>query len=116
MGARPDELAADPEQLIWFLRTVGPQLAASNTLRAAAAVFTGNTIARLRPDAEWTAYEGAPPTVGNRQAGFEVDRLLEGLRGADDESVRGLVSVLSDWAREDPEEPPARPPVPVPPC
>jgi len=112
-GARPDELAADPEQLIRFLRTAGPQLAANSTLRAAAAVFTGNTIARLRPDAQWTAYEGAPPTVGNREAGFEVDRLLEGLRSADDESVRGLVSMLLDWAREEPDESPPMQPLPV---
>ena len=77
-GVRADELAADPERLIGFLRAVGSQLAEDARLRAAAAVFAGNTIARLRPDAQWTAYEGAPPTVGNREKGVEVDRLLEG--------------------------------------
>lgn len=112
-GARPKELAADPEKLIAFLRTAGPGLAADSTLSAAAAVFTGNTIAALRPDAKWTAYEGAPSTVGNRAKGFEPDRLLEALRSADDVAVRGLIAVLSDWAREEPEEPPARPPRPV---
>lgn len=115
-GARPDELAADPERLIRFLRTVGSRLAEDSTLSAAAAVFAGNTIARLRPDAKWTAYEGAPSTVGNREKAFEVDRLLEALRSADDDSVRGLIAVLSDWARAEPDEPPARPPVPVPPA
>ncbi|HEX9226234.1 MAG TPA: DUF6226 family protein, partial [Arthrobacter sp.] len=115
-GAEAEELAADPQRLIAFLRTYGGELANSSTLSAAAAVFAGNTIARLRPDAEWTAYEGAPPTVGNRDKEFEVDRLLEALRGADDEAVQGLVSVLSDWAREEPERPPARPPHPVPPA
>lgn len=109
-GAEAEELAADPQRLIAFLRTYGGELANSSTLSAAAAVFAGNTIARLRPDAEWTAYEGALPTVGNRDKEFEVDRLLEALRGADDEAVQGLVSVLSDWAREEPERPPARPP------
>jgi hypothetical protein len=115
-GARPGELAADPEQLIRFLRAVGPQLADDSTLTAAAAVFVGNTLAGLRPDAKWTAYEGAPPTVGNREKAFEVNRLLEALRSADDEAVRGLIAVLLDWARAEPYEPPARPPVPVPPA
>ena len=89
-GVRADELATDPERLIWFLRTVGSELAEDSRLSAAAAVFAGNTIARLRPDAQWTAYEGASPTVGNREKQFEVDRLLEGLRSADDAAVRGL--------------------------
>lgn len=95
---------------------------------AAAAVFTGNTIARLRPDAHWTAYEGGSALVGNRQTQFEVSRLLEGLRDADDESVRELLSMLSDWAQEtvdsaavrpEPVRPPAgqvryvRPPLPT---
>lgn len=112
-GARPEELAADPERLIRFLRTAGSQLAEDSTLSAAAAVFAGNTIARLRPDAKWTAYEGAPSTVGNREKQFEVNRLLEALRSADDDAVRGLIAVLSDWAQDEPVEPPARPPVPV---
>jgi hypothetical protein len=112
-GVRAGELAANPEQLIRFLRSVGPELAEDSTLRAAAAVFTGNTIAALRPEAKWTAYEGAPPTVGNREKAFEPDRLLEALRSADDDAVRGLLAVLSDWAQEEPEELPARPPLPV---
>lgn len=43
-----------------------------------------------------------------------MDRLLEALRGADDDAVRGLIAVLSDWAQEDPVEPLARPPATVP--
>ena len=115
-GMRADELAADPEQLIWFLRTAGSEFAGDSTLSAAAAVFAGNTIVRLRPDAQWTAYEGASTTVGNREKQFEVDRLLEGLRSADDAAVLGLVAMLSDWAREEPDEPAAMPPRPVPPA
>ena len=112
-GMRADELAADPEQLIRFLRTAGSQLADDSTLSAAAAVFTGNTIARLRPDAQWTAYEGAPPTVGNREKAFEVNRLLEALRSADDDMVRGLLAVLLDWAQEEVDESPPLPPLPL---
>ena len=93
-GVRAEELAADPERLIRFLRTAGSQFADDSTLRAPAAVFVGNTIVGLRPDAKWTAYEGAPSSVGNREKAFEVDRLLEALRSADDDAVRGLISVL----------------------
>jgi hypothetical protein len=112
-GERAGELAADPERLIRFLRTHGGELAKCSTLRAAAAVFVGNTIAALRTDAKWTAYEGAPSTVGNRAKGFEVDRLLEALRSADDDAVDGLIAVLTDWAQEEADEPPAMPRLPV---
>ncbi|CAI3794137.1 DUF6226 family protein [Pseudarthrobacter sp. MM222] len=111
-GVRAGELAADPERLIWFLRRFGSPIADDSALSAAAAVFAGNTIAGLRPDAEWTAYEGAPSTVGNREKRFETDRLLEALRIADDAAVRGLVATLLDWAREEPDEaPPMRLPM-----
>lgn len=116
-GVQAGELAADPERLIWFLRRFGSELANSSTLTAAAAVFAGNTIVRLRPDAEWTAYEGAlSSTVGNREKRFEMDRLLEGLRSADDAAVRGLVAALLDWTQEEPHEPPPARPLPVPPA
>lgn len=114
-GVRAEELAADPERLIWFLRASGAELESDSTLSAAAAIFAGNAIARLRPDARWTAYEGASATVGNREKQFDIDRLFEGLRGADDEAVRRLIAVLSDWAREEPDSSPAMRPVPVPP-
>jgi hypothetical protein len=115
-GVRAGALAADPERLIGFLRTFGSQIAKDSTLGAAAAVFTGNTIARLRPDAKWTAYQGAPPTVGNREKAFEVNRLLEALRSADDDAVRGLIAVLLDWAREEPDESTPMRPLPVSPA
>jgi hypothetical protein len=107
-GVRAEELAADPERLFWFLRKFGSEIESDSTLRAAAAVFAGNTIAALRPDAQWTAYDGRSPMVGNREKQFEIGRLLEALRGADDEAVQGLVAVLSDWAREEVDESPAR--------
>lgn len=112
-GVRPEELASDPERLISFLRTFSSHFENDSTLSAAAAVFAGNAIARLRPDAHWTAYEGAPPTVGNRQRQFDVDRLLVALRSADEESLGGFVSALLDWAREEVDESPAMQPVPV---
>lgn len=114
-GVQAGELASDPERLIWFLHAHGSQLADDGALGAAAAVFAGNTIAGLRPDARWTTYEGAPPLVGNGVRQFEVDRLLDVLRSADDESIPGLVALLADWAQEDLDETPAARPIPVPP-
>lgn len=112
-GVRAEELASDSGRLIWFLRMFGSQIESSSTLRAAAAAFAGNTIARLRPDAQWYAYQGASPTVGNRERQFEIDGLLDAVRSADDESVHGLASMLSDWAREEPDESAAMQPLPV---
>jgi hypothetical protein len=112
-GVRAEELASDPDRLIQFLRAFSAEIESNSTLSAAAAVFAGNTIARLRPDAQWTAYEGGSPTVGNREKQFEIDRLMNGLRSADDESVHRLVSVLSDWAQEELDESPAMHPLPV---
>ncbi|MFF1383472.1 DUF6226 family protein [Arthrobacter sp. NPDC058288] len=111
---RAEELADDPARLMWFLHAFSAEIGSETAVSAAAAVFTGNTIARLRPDAEWTSYEAGSPLVGNGQTKFEVGRLLGALRTADEDSVRGLVAKLSDWARE-PEDPPAIRPVPVPP-
>lgn len=119
-GVRAGDLASDPERLIRFLRTAAARISSDSTLNDAAAVFFGNTIARVIPDAQWSAYEGASPTVGTRARGMEVDRLLEGLRAADDHAVEGLVSMLADWAREAPEEvmedAPAMRPRPAPPA
>jgi hypothetical protein len=112
-GAQPEELAADAGRLFWFLRSFGSEIANDSALRAAAAVFAGNTLARLRPDAVWTTYEGGAPSVGNREKQFEVDRLLDGLRSADDTAVQRFVAMVSDWAQEEPDEPPAIDPRPV---
>jgi hypothetical protein len=110
-GVRAEELASDPERLISFLRTFGSHFENDSTLSAAASVFAGNAIARLRPDAQWAAYEGAPPTVGNRHRQFEVDRLLVAVGSANEDSLRGFVSALLDWAREEVNESPAIQPV-----
>lgn len=113
-GVRADELAADPARLMWFLHQWAAEIDSDSAMSAAAAVFVGNTIARLRPDGRWTAYQNGSPLVGNRQRQFDVARMLVALRSADAESVRGLVSALSDWAGEEVESP-SVPPPPVPP-
>jgi len=112
-GVQAQELAADAGRLFWYLRTIGSEIANDSALKAAAAVFAGNTLARLRPDAEWTTYEGAAPTVGNAEMHFEVDRLLDALRSADVTAVQGLVAVVTDWVQEEPDDSPAMYPRPV---
>lgn len=103
-GVQAEELAADAGRLIRFLWAFGPELAEDNRLKTAAAIFAGNTIAGLISDSRWRAYEGGSPTVGNGMKQFEVDRLLDGLRNADGPAVEGLISVLADWAQEEPDE------------
>ena len=112
-GVPAEELAADPGRLFWFLRAFGSEIENDSALKAAAAVFAGNTIALLRGDAAWTVYEGGARTVGNREKQFEVDRLLDGLRTADNAAVQELIAVLSEWTKEEPDEPPAPTPRPV---
>lgn len=115
-GVRAEELAADPGRLFSFLRTFGAQIEKDSTLKAAAGVFAGNSLAMLRPDAGWSAYEGGSPTVGNREKQFEVDRLLQRLSGADGAAVQGLLAVLADWTGEESDEPPRMHPRPVSPA
>lgn len=112
-GVPAKELVGDPDRLFSFLRTFGSEIENDSALKAAAAVFAGNGIARLRPDAGWTAYEGGAPTVGNRERQFVIYRLLDGLRTADDAAVQGLVAVVSDWTQEETDEPPAMHPRPL---
>ena len=115
-GESADRLAAEPARLVRFLRAFAVEIERDGTLSTAAAVFVGNSIAGWRADAGWVAYEGGFPTVGNREQQFEVHRLLGGLRQADDAMVRGLVSVLENWAQEVVDDSPVRSPDPVPPA
>ena len=112
-GESADGLAADPERLVRFLRAFGAEIGGEPGIRAAAAVFVGNAIAGLRADAQWTAYEGDFPSVGNGEQQFQVHRLLDALQRADDEMVRRLVSALTDWAREVLDDSPVRQPLPT---
>jgi hypothetical protein len=114
-GVRAEELAADPGRLFWFLRTFGSEWENDSRLKTAAAIFAGNTIARLRADSQWTAYEGGSPMVGNRMKQFEINRLIDGLRRANDAAVEGLIATLANWAQEERDESPAMPPLPIPP-
>lgn len=113
-GVKAEELAVDPARLLWCLHQWAAEIDRDSAVGAAAAVFAGNTIAGLRPDARWTASQGSSPLVGNRQRQFDVGRLLVALRSADVESVAGLVTALSDWAEEEVESP-SVPPAHIPP-
>lgn len=44
-------------RLFWFLPAFGSDLEEYTKRKSAAAIFAGNTIAGLRPDSRWMAYE-----------------------------------------------------------
>ena len=111
-GAVPAELAADPAALAGFLQAHGPTIRANSDRLAAAAVFTGNTIAGLRPDASWTVGPGGAE-VGNHEARFVVRAVVEGLCGAGDEMVQAFAAKLRGWAQEDLGGPAGPLPVPA---
>lgn len=108
-GVEAGELAADPVRLIGFLRTFGKNIATDAGLKQAAGVFAGNTLARARPDAAWRAYEGAPAMVGTDDLRFEVGRLLDALRDADEALLQGFISTVSEWAGDKPGPPMVQP-------
>ena len=108
-GVEAGELAADPTRLFRFLHNVGQDIAADATLKNAAGVFAGNTLARARPDAEWTAYEGAPAMVGTDELRFEVGRLLDALREVDEATLQGFITKVSEWAGDRPDPPMVQP-------
>ncbi|BCW20562.1 hypothetical protein NtRootA9_32700 [Arthrobacter sp. NtRootA9] len=109
MGLQPAELAGDAIRLLRFLRQAAPDIVNDGGLKNAAAVFAGNALARMRPDAEWKAYEGGAPTVGTEELQFEVDHFMDGLNIADDAAVEGLFAQVSEWARSEPNPPMMQP-------
>lgn len=114
-GTSAAELAADPVRLIAFVRICAPQIVADDALRDAAAVFIGNVIAGLRPDAFWQAYEDVLPTVGTREQGFTPGILPGRLPELDDGMVQDFLTLLLDWAQAEEEEDLPQPqPVPSP--
>ena len=56
-GVRAEKLAADSGRLFWFLPAFGFRSGGGTRLKPAAAIFAGNTIAGLRSDSRWMAYE-----------------------------------------------------------
>jgi hypothetical protein len=56
-GVRAEELAADSGRLFCFLRAFWFRSVGGTRLKPAAAIFAGNTIAGLRSDSRWMAYE-----------------------------------------------------------
>lgn len=108
-GVEAGELAADPIRLFRFLRDVGQDIADDAALKHAAGVFAGNSLASARPDAEWTAYEGAPVMVGTKDLRFEVDRLLDALREVDEAALQGFIAKVSEWSGDQPDPPMKQP-------
>ncbi|MCG2621687.1 DUF6226 family protein [Arthrobacter sp. I2-34] len=112
-GVSARELAADPVQLIAFLRASAPDILSELRLRDAAGVFTGNAIAALRPDARWQTSGDSPPTVDAWGGGFTPGILPARLGEAGDDAVQGFLAWLRDWEQGE-EDLPALEPRPVP--
>jgi hypothetical protein len=114
-GVSAGQLASDVTALLAFLRTNIGDISADPGLSEAATVFVGNVIAAMRPEAHWTVMADGTREVGARGMTITVDRLVEGLREADEGMVAGLLTHLEEWAGDEPDGPafPALRPVPT---
>ncbi|MDR6438128.1 hypothetical protein J2790_003277 [Paenarthrobacter nicotinovorans] len=104
-GVSGGRLAADISALLEFLRSTIGDISVEPGLSEAATIFVGNAIAAMRPEASWRIMPDGSREVGDRGMVVTVDRLVEGLRKADDEMVAGLLAHLMEWASEEPDGP-----------
>ncbi|PLC10762.1 hypothetical protein AUQ48_17070 [Kocuria flava] len=103
----PRHLASNLPALVTFLRTHTDALHQDPALLRAAAVFTGNTVATLRPDAQWQAGIRDELTVANEDRAFELTRLLQHLHLATDDQIDAFLDTVEDWRLWEPLPPPA---------
>lgn len=108
--AHPGHLASDFPALVAFLRTHAGRLQEDPALLRAAAVFTGNTVATLRADAQWQAGTSDELTVGTEDAAFEPTRLLQHLPLASADQIDSFLNEVEDWRHGEPL--PSPPPLP----
>lgn len=109
------QLASDMTRLLGFLRTNIVQIAGNAGLRDAATIFVGNVIAAMRRESHWRVMADGAREVGAHGMMITVDRLVDGLREADDGMVAGLLAHLMEWAADEPDGPalPELRPVPM---
>jgi hypothetical protein len=105
--AHPRQLASNFPALVAFLRTHTEALQADPALLRAAAVFTGNTVATLRPDAQWQAGTDDELTVGTEDASFELTRLIRHLPLASADEIELFLDEVEHWRHWEPLPPPA---------
>ncbi|MBT2584722.1 DUF6226 family protein [Arthrobacter sp. ISL-95] len=110
-----DQLASDVAMLLEFIRSNIGTISGDAGLSEAATIFVGNVIAAMRPEAHWTVMADGSREVGARGMMITVDRLVDGLREADDGMVAGLLTHLMEWAADEPDGPalPELRPVPM---
>ncbi|VXC17565.1 conserved hypothetical protein [Arthrobacter sp. 9V] len=104
-GVSAGQLAPDLSALLTFVRTNIGDLSAEPGLSEAATIFVGNVIAAMRPEAHWRVMPDGSREVGDRSMMITADRLIEGLKEADDGMVAGLLTHLMEWAADDPDGP-----------
>ncbi|WP_298590751.1 DUF6226 family protein [uncultured Kocuria sp.] len=108
--ADPHHLASDLPALVAFLRTHAGQFQQDPGLLRAAAVFTGNTVATLRPNAQWQPGIDDEFAVGTEDASFELTRLLQHLPLASADQIELFLDEVQGWRHWEPLPPP--PPLP----
>jgi hypothetical protein len=115
VGVSAPDLASNLERLFAFLKTRFKQIAGDPELSDATTVFVGNVINALRPDAQWSVMPDGTREAGNMDLRITVDRLIEGLGEADEAMLAGLVTRLSEWSSDGPDDSmfPELRPVPV---
>lgn len=111
-GVAAGQLATDVSGLLAFLRTTIADITGDPRLSGAATIFVGNVIAAMRPEAHWRVMADGSREVGARGMTITVDRLIEGLREADDGMVAGLLTHLEECDEPDGPILPALRPVP----
>lgn len=110
---RPEELAADLRGLVDFLREHSGDFDHDDTLRAAAAVFLGNALVRLRSDGRWQRI-GEDAGAGDDEMSPVVEEAVDSVRTASDEQVQDFLAVVEDWASREPLPPTLEAPDPAP--
>jgi hypothetical protein len=110
--AGPPKLAGDLAALVIFLHETIRDLQHDPALSAAATVFTGNTLAGLRPDARWERATDGTITVGTDDEQFDPALLLENLHTATQEEIQSFLEAVEDWVHWDPLPIPTPPPLP----
>lgn len=92
-GIDPRTTARDPLALLAHLRAHHREIMARPELAEAAAVFFGNVLVAVRPDALWAGDEVQGPRLS-----VPPMRALESLGDATDEQVAGFAETLRSWS------------------
>ena len=98
LGGASSHLASSVERFGDVVRAQSDAIRADG-IEDAAAVFLGNVLVGLRPDASWVRYGDEFPSAGTEQHQYEVLHLLDLLMDSDDATYRKCLDMIEGWAR-----------------